>query len=87
MPRPENERIVHEPPLFTEFKPAGVPGKDLKELLLSLDEFEAMRLADYIGMSHEEAADEMGISGQHSVGWWKNQGGNWQSLFSGEGCW
>jgi predicted DNA-binding protein (UPF0251 family) len=62
MPRPKNERIVHEPPLFTEFKPAGVPGKDLKEMLLSLDEFEAMRLADYLGMSHEEAADEMGIS-------------------------
>jgi uncharacterized protein len=62
MPRPKNSRTVHEPPLFTEFKPAGVPGSSLQEVLLSLDEFEAVRLADYIGMSHEEAADEMGIS-------------------------
>ena len=62
MPRPKNERIVHEPPLFTEFKPVGVPGKSLQEVQLALDEFEAMRLADYIGMSHEEAADEMGVS-------------------------
>ncbi len=62
MPRPKNNRIVHEPPIFTEFKPAGVPATGLKQVLLSLDEFEAMRLADFIGMSHEEAADEMGIS-------------------------
>ena len=62
MPRPKNNRIVHEPPIFTEFKPAGVPATGLKQVLLSLDEFEAMRLADFIGMSHEESADEMGIS-------------------------
>jgi len=62
MPRPKNNRIVHEPPIFTEFKPAGVPATGLKQVLLPLDEFEAMRLADFIGMSHEEAADEMGIS-------------------------
>jgi len=62
MPRPKNNRIVHEPPIFTEFKPAGVPATGLKQVLLTLDEFEAMRLADFMGMSHEEAADEMGIS-------------------------
>lgn len=62
MPRPKNNRIVHEPPLFTEFKPAGVPGKTLQQIVLTLDEYEAVRLADYLGMSHEEAADEMEIS-------------------------
>ena len=62
MPRPENERIVHEPPLFCEFKPIGVPGKSLGQILLSLDEYEAIRLADYVGLSHEEAAEEMEIS-------------------------
>ena len=62
MPRPKNNRIVHEPPIFTEFKPAGVPATGLKQVLLTLDEFEAMRLADFLGMSHEEASDEMGIS-------------------------
>ncbi len=54
--------MVHEPPLFTEFKPLGVSGRSLAHITLSLDEFEAARLADYIGMSHEEAAAEMEIS-------------------------
>ena len=62
MPRPQSNRIVHEPPVITGFKPMGIPGSSLRQIQLSLDEFEAMRLADYQGMSHEEAAEEMGIS-------------------------
>ena len=62
MPRPQDNRIVHEPPLFSEFKPAGVKGRNLEQILLTLDEFEAFRLADSIGLSHAEAADEMEIS-------------------------
>jgi predicted DNA-binding protein (UPF0251 family) len=62
MPRPKNERIVHEPPLFTEFKPAGVYGRYLEHIALSLDEYEALRLADQMGLSHEDAAAEMEIS-------------------------
>lgn len=62
MSRPQNNRIVHEPPLFGEFKPVGMPGRRLGQVFMSLDEYEAIRLADYIGLSHEEAADEMEIS-------------------------
>ena len=62
MPRPKNDRIVNEPPLYSEFKPIGVSGISLQHVLLSLDEFEASRLADYQGLSHEEAAEEMNIS-------------------------
>jgi uncharacterized protein len=62
MPRPKNHRIVHEPPLFTDFKPIGVPGQVLGRIMLSLDEFEAIRLSDQLGLSHAESADEMGIS-------------------------
>ena len=62
MPRPQDNRIVHEPPLFSEFKPMGVRGRNLEQILLTLDEFEALRLADYIGLMHAEAADEMEIS-------------------------
>ena len=62
MPRPKNDRIVNEPPLYSEFKPIGVAGISLKQILLSLDEFEATRLADYKGFSHEAAAEEMNIS-------------------------
>lgn len=62
MPRPKNNRIVHEPPLFSEFKPLGITAKDLEQINLMLDEFEAIRLADYQGLNHEEASEEMGIS-------------------------
>ncbi len=62
MPRPKNNRLVQEPPLFSEFKPTGIAGKNLNQRVLNLDEFEAIRLADYLGMSHEEAAGEMNIS-------------------------
>ena len=62
MPRPQDNRIVHEPPLFSEFKPLGVRGRNLEQILLTLDEFEAFRLADFAGLSHAEAADEMEIS-------------------------
>ncbi len=62
MPRPKNNRIVYKPPYYSEFKPAGVSNKSLEEIQLSLDEFEGIRLADLLGMSHEEAANEMGIS-------------------------
>lgn len=62
MSRPKNKRIVHEPPLFTEFKPIGIATRSLEQISLSLDELEAVRLADYNALSHEEAAEEMEIS-------------------------
>ena len=62
MPRPKNNRIVCEPPLYSTFKPMGVRSMDLGQISLSLDEFEAFRLADQHGLSHAEAADEMEIS-------------------------
>ncbi|MEN8157242.1 MAG: DUF134 domain-containing protein [Bacteroidota bacterium] len=62
MPRPQFNRIVHEPPLFSEFKPVGVRGSELKRIILTLDEFEAFRLADQLGYTHAIAAHEMEIS-------------------------
>lgn len=62
MPRPQDNRIVHEPPLFSDFKPSGTKGRDLEQIILTLDEFEAFRLADQLGFSHADAAIEMEIS-------------------------
>jgi len=62
MPRPERKRTVYTPPFFTDFKPIGVPNKLLNITLLSLDEYEAFRLADQVGLSHIEAAEQMEIS-------------------------
>ncbi|MEA1971682.1 MAG: DUF134 domain-containing protein [Candidatus Cloacimonadota bacterium] len=62
MARPKKRRIVNQPPVFNCFKPVGIASNSLDEINLSLDEYEALRLADYIGMAHGEAANEMGIS-------------------------
>jgi len=62
MPRPQNNRIVKTPPLYKSFKPVGLRSKSLSISSFSLDEFEAIRLADYIGLQHEAAAVEMEIS-------------------------
>jgi len=62
MPRPQYNRIVNEPPLYSQFKPMGVSGQDVKQIILTLDEFEAFRLADQMGYSHAQAADDMEIS-------------------------
>lgn len=46
------------------FKPAGVPACRLEWLKLTLDEFEALRLADLDGLHQEQAAARMGVSRQ-----------------------
>ncbi|HET6475803.1 MAG TPA: DUF134 domain-containing protein [Thermoleophilia bacterium] len=64
MPRPPIERAVGSVPRVTLFKPAGVPGRDLEQLDLAIDELEAIRLVDLEGLSHEQAAAAMGVSRQ-----------------------
>lgn len=62
MPRSKMQKIVHQPPLYSAFKPMGVKKNALQTLPLTLDEYESIRLADYLGMDHAEAAEEMEIS-------------------------
>lgn len=62
MPRPQKERKVQEPPRLTGMKPVGVTTRLLDRVILSLDEYEAVRLADYDGREQQEAAGIMGIS-------------------------
>ncbi len=44
------------------FKPAGIPARYLDEVRLTLDEFEALRLADLEGLYQEQAALRMEVS-------------------------
>jgi predicted DNA-binding protein (UPF0251 family) len=60
--RPPCTRLVSIRPPSALFKPAGVPARDLEELVLTLDELEALRLADLEGLYQEDAAAQMGIS-------------------------
>lgn len=64
MPRPVMDRRVRSLPASTLFKPAGIPARELEEVRLTLDEFEAVRLADFEGLYQEAAALRMGVSRQ-----------------------
>ncbi len=62
MARPPSCRKISGKPVAGIFKPAGVPTHDLDTLILSLDEFEALKLADLEGKYQEEAARLMHVS-------------------------
>jgi predicted DNA-binding protein (UPF0251 family) len=62
MPRPHKPRLVCHAPDVLYFKPRGVPLMELEEVVLGLDETEALRLADLEGHSQEEVGERMGIS-------------------------
>jgi predicted DNA-binding protein (UPF0251 family) len=64
MARPQCPRRIATLPGVVFFKPAGIPLRDLEERVLSLDEFEALRLADVEGMAQLDAARLMGVSRQ-----------------------
>ena len=64
MPRPKKSRCVRCRPDVTYFKPRGIPLVALEELSITIDELEAIRLADYQGLYHENAARKMKISRQ-----------------------
>ncbi len=64
MPRPKCQRHICGTPDKNYFKPRGIPSIELEEVILNLDEFEAIRLADYEKLYQEEAATRMNISRQ-----------------------
>jgi predicted DNA-binding protein (UPF0251 family) len=54
--------MIGSMPGTTYFKPAGVRMTQLNETILTVDEFEAIRLKDFEGIDQEKAADKMKIS-------------------------
>ena len=62
MPRPCCCRRIGFMPSTVYFKPAGVPLTELTEVTLTLDEVEALRLADLEGLYQEKAGKRMKVS-------------------------
>ncbi len=62
MARPRRCRFVMFQPTVAYFKPAGVALAQLSEVALGMDELEALRLVDYLGLTQEEAASRMAVS-------------------------
>jgi predicted DNA-binding protein (UPF0251 family) len=62
MPRPKKCRKVAFDPAHRFFKPQGIPISELDCLDLGLDELEALRIADLLGLYQNEGARMMNIS-------------------------
>jgi len=64
MGRPKNCRRVRFLPDSRYFKPRGIPLSVLEEIILTVDECEAIRLADLEDLYQEQAAEKMAVSRQ-----------------------
>jgi len=62
MVRPRRCRRVLFKPGITYFKPRGIPLSELEEVILPVEEYEAVRLKDLDGLEQEECAKKMNIS-------------------------
>ncbi|MGA2491430.1 MAG: DUF134 domain-containing protein [Roseiarcus sp.] len=67
MARPRLCRRVDGMPKATYFKPRAIPLRDLSEACLSVEGYEAIRLADLEELTMENAASRMGVS-RHTFG-------------------
>ncbi len=64
MPRPMKWRRVAFVPEVSYFKPTGIPMRALEEVVLSVEEAEAIRLKDFGGLDQESCAEKMNVSRQ-----------------------
>lgn len=64
MVRPTKCRKIGYIPECLAFKPAGIKMESLEQIILNMDELEAVRLADYEELLFEEASEKMGVSRQ-----------------------
>ena len=61
MPRPRKNRKVCHFPLSLSFHPAE-SGEEKAPVILTVDEYETIRLIDLAGYTQEECAEQMGIA-------------------------
>ena len=62
MPRPKRPRFIESHPDVQGFTPDGIAHTG--DTILSMEEFEAIRLSDYLGLDQSKAAEQMNISRQ-----------------------
>ena len=62
MARPVNPRKVFSRPKIKGFIPMGFYASDLDTIYLSIEEYESIRLKDYLGLSQLESSEHMGVS-------------------------
>ena len=66
MARPQKSRRICHMPAFNTFVPSHSPSPDeaggADVIILTVDEFEVLRLVDFEGITHSECAKQMNIS-------------------------
>ncbi len=62
MVRPKKQRVVSSEPGVTYFKPRGITLRELKEVSITVDELEALKLKDLRGLEQDECAKKMRVS-------------------------
>jgi predicted DNA-binding protein (UPF0251 family)/DNA-directed RNA polymerase subunit RPC12/RpoP len=62
MAKPKKERFVMQPPSAVYYKPQGIPLYRLEQVILAVEEYEAVRLVDYEGLQQKDAAERMKVS-------------------------
>jgi uncharacterized protein len=62
MPRRKRNRRIQVPPVIKGMSVYGIRGRRSNEVILYLEEYEAIRLLDYQNLTQEEAAIHMDVS-------------------------
>ena len=62
MPRPRKRRRVCEMPMFKSFEPSERQSDPHVEIILSIDEYEVIRLIDLEGLNQEACAERMEVA-------------------------
>ncbi|MFW5838644.1 MAG: DUF134 domain-containing protein [Bacillota bacterium] len=62
MPRPRKRRRVCALPDVTRFGPLGRPKNDCDIIVMSIDEYECIRLIDHQNMTQAECAEAMNVA-------------------------
>ncbi|MFW6257267.1 MAG: DUF134 domain-containing protein [Prolixibacteraceae bacterium] len=62
MPRKKRNRRIQVPPVIKGMSVYGVRGRKSNEVILRLEEYEAIRLLDYQGLTQEQASVHMDVS-------------------------
>jgi predicted DNA-binding protein (UPF0251 family) len=62
MAKPKKNRFVLQPPSVVYYKPQGIPLYQLEQVILAVEEYEAVRLVDYEGLQQKDAAERMKVS-------------------------
>lgn len=62
MPRPQKNRLVATRPETRHFNPQTADNRDAAVVLLTMDQFEAIRLSDLLNLTYDKAGRQMGVS-------------------------